>query len=370
MAYRETGTEEYGADLRWWRDEADDYLSCLWTAYERVCRLEGERILRHRRYRGMYGSRQFMIDAAMFGMGTGRIHLNGIKVCVDKVTAKIGKQRPRPGPLTSGGNASLVRKSRNLQRFLDAQFRRAHYYRLSATVFRDAAIVGTGLMYTGENGRDVKYERLTSEQVLVDPVEAQFGDPRTMYIRRWVTRGQLTARFPKYAEEIEESAVCPVGDWLTPAERVSPGDVSHDLVLLVEAVHLPSREGAKDGARVLSLHDCVLEAKPWKHQYFPVTAVHWTDPDDGFWGIGLAEELAPTQLEVNRILQKIQAQMHLVSVMRTFLPIGSKIQPAKMDNKVGVVIPFSGTQPPVIYQPPGATPDMYNHLWQLWARMH
>jgi hypothetical protein len=366
------GESEVGdVDLRWWReeDDLDCLLSSLWAAYDRVCRLESDRIQRHRRFRGMYGSRKFMIDAAAFGVGTGRIHLNGVRACVDKVTAKIGKQRPRPGPLTSGGNSTLVRKSRNLQRFLDAQFRRQDYYRLSPQIFRDAAITGTGLIYVMEDGRDVVYKRLTSEEVLVDPVEAEFGDPRTLYRRRWVSREVLCHQYPKHEEAIEHSEPCPVGDWLNPSEQTAPGDVSHDMVLLVEAFRLPSRKGARDGCRVVALHDVVLEVKEWKHSYFPVIPVYWTDPDDGFWGTGLAEELAPLQLEVNRVLQKIQAQMHLVSVARTFLPIGSKIQPAKMDNKVGVIIPFTGTQPPITVQPPGASPDMYAHLWQLWARM-
>src|SRR5688572_13278974 len=110
----------------WWNATNDEELHQKTLAwYQKLRNDDVGRLELIKRHMLMYGNNPVTslgLVKPVMGMSDGRIKLNVIKACSDTVTAKITKNKPRPKPLTSGGNWSLRRKAKFLETFFDAQF--------------------------------------------------------------------------------------------------------------------------------------------------------------------------------------------------------------------------------------------------------
>jgi len=81
----------------------------------------------------------------------------------------------------------------------------------------------------------------------------------------------------------------------------------------------------------------------------------------GFWGEGVAGEIQGMQVEINKLLLKIQRAFHLMSVPRIYVENGSKIRKSFFNNEIGTIIPYSGNVP-VQVTPPSLNREIFDHL--------
>ena len=140
-----------------------------------------------------------------------------------------------------------------------------------------------------------------------------------------------------------------------------------DQIEVLEAWHLPSGEGATDGRHVICISNATLVDEQWDKGSFPFVFVRWTDPMLGFWGEGVACDIQGMQVEINKLLMKIQRAFHLMSVPRIYVENGSKIRKSFFNNEIGTIIPYTG-QPPVQMTPPSLNREIFDHLERLYNR--
>jgi hypothetical protein len=293
-----------------------------------------------------------------------RLSLNVVKSCVDTVTSKIGKARPRPIFLTDKGDWGLQEKAKNLTQFLDGAFQNMGLYAEKAKSFRDAGILGTGAVkfWKDTNKMEVACERTIVEELLVDDADGIYSKPQTLFQRRLVNKDVLRDMFPDIDGMIIENATNGV-----PANLNS--DMVKDLVKVIEAWHLPSGPNAEDGCHVMCIDNHTLFVEKWDKCYFPFIFDRWTERQLGFWGMGLAEELLGIQLEVNKILKNIQLSMHLFAVPRVYIENSSQVNLNGINNDTASFVKYTGKEP-IFYTPQAQSPDVYAHLWNLYQKAY
>lgn len=279
---------------------------------------------------------------------------NVVKSCIDTATSKIGKIKPRPLFLTEDGNYDQQERAKKLTQFMDGQFDSMNMYQKGAGVFRDAGIFGIGGVKFSVNTElaTVDCEKVLMDEITVDEADAVYGNPQSMYHTKYVSRSALMTKFPKKRKEIESVA--------SAFQTIGVRSHSADLIKVYEGYRLPSKPKAKDGWKVIAIDTVTLQEDSWDKSYFPFVFFRWCPRVFGFWGIGIAEELYGTQLEINKLLRNIQLAQSLVAVPRVFVQNGSMVN-AKMDNNIGAIVSYTG-QAPNFNTPTAMTGEIYNHL--------
>lgn len=289
-----------------------------------------------------------------------RIRLNVTKSAVDAAIAQIGTNRPRPLYLTSRGDYSQVKRAEKRGKFVTGWFHVLKQYMLGLEVFRDGCMTGTGIEYVYPDllGKTIKAERVLPDELLIDEQDARDGEPKIIRRVKTVSREWLAAQFredePAKARKIEEATCLEVD-----AQSIQ---TIQDPITLIEAWKLPSYPGAGDGRRVLCVSNCTLVDKEWKRNGFPFAVFRWGTLPMGFWGIGAVEEIAPLQIEINYIAQKIQKLMTLATTL-VWKEKGSFA--GEIDNRDMAQREYTG-KPPIFQTTAAISAEYFHHLDRLY----
>lgn len=293
------------------------------------------------------------------GLPTDRPTFNIIQSAVDTLVSKISQSRPAPVFLTDNGDYKERLLSKKLNNFIQGEFYRTKTYDKAATCLKDSLVTGSGCLKVYET-QDCKVglERVLLTELLIDPNEGIYGDPRQLFQMKLVDRDVLLDAFPSFKKQIDVAAKAYPDNSTDASKTVS------DLVMVVEAWHLPSGPGAKDGRHVIACSAGTILDEPWTKDKFPFVFLHYSNRMLGFWSQGLAEQLMGTQLEINSLLFTISRAIKLVGVPRVFQEVGSKVVKAHHNNEVGAIVEYRGTKPSYEVAPCNA-PELYEHLQRM-----
>lgn len=286
-----------------------------------------------------------------------RISYNVIQSCVDSITAKISKNKPKPFFLTNMGNWALQRKAKKLNQFVEGVFYENNAYTLGTQVFRDGAIMSDGFIHVYKMNGRVCYERVLEGELYTDWVEAFYGKPRQLHRVKNVDRDVLIEQFP----EKKKILMSAQSDLL---EVVGRTDNLSDQLTVAESWHLPSGPEANDGIHVISVNNEEIFSEPWNYDFFPFARFKWGDRIFGYWGQGLAEQLQSQQFEINKILWVMQRSMHLAGSFKVLLENSSKVIKEHLNNDIGAIITYT-TTPPQYITPPSFPPEYFQRLAEL-----
>lgn len=288
------------------------------------------------------------------GLPLDRPTFNLIQSAIDTLVSKIGQSRPSPVFLTDGSNYKERSRAKKLNHFTHGEFYQTKAYAKGTTALRDALIEGTGCLKVYQTADDkVGIDRVLFTELFIDPNEAIYGEPRQLYQVKLVDRQVLKEAFgDKFLDLAEKATIDNSGE---SAKTVS------DMILVVEAWHLPSGKGAKDGKHVIACSSGVLFEEDYTKDKFPFVFIHFSPRMLGFWAQGAAEQAMGTQLEINSLLFQISRSIKLVGVPRVFVEMGSKVNKAAFNNEVGTIIEYQGTKP--IYEVAQCVPqELYAQL--------
>ena len=296
---------------------------------------------------GEYTDRRFDVIVDHLG-------LNVVKAAVQAVVASLIRSLPRSRVLTTGGNWSLRRRARLLERFLEGQRHANGVREIAGEVALDFALLGTGVVkvYPDAEKKRVCIDHVHPGEVFVDHLESIYRRPQTLYHRKYVNREVLADMFPEHAAVIQL------------AETARHPSVSSDTTAEVVEVWESWRLGSR---HVIAIDRATLLDEPWEEDVFPFVFCRWDITPYNFWGDGLGEQLTGIQVEINRVLQKIQKSLHRLSVPRVFVEAGSKIQKAQLNNAIGAIVTYTG-QKPIIESPQTVHPELFRYLWDLYGK--
>lgn len=355
----------------WWEAKAgkqrtEAALACI----DRIERAQEYRRLNDLMHASLYGNvEQFGFSPKSYGNRRAKAHarlsLNVVRNVVSTVVSKIAaKNKVRPKFLTSGADASVQRRAKAMENAIGGIFYANRFYKTQRRVFREVGVIGTGFVrpWYDERTRSVTIERVAPWDVLVDDEEAKDGNPHTLFYRRWYDKRVLAKMFPGKLEIIRQAGK------RTPQDAIptNEGQSTVDVVATYECFRRPSVPGAGDGVRVLLVDSGELGSEPWEYDYHPFPKLVWTDELEGFWGAGIAYELAGIQAEINDLLLEF-ARAHRLIKGAWVVEMASKVALKHINDDLGKIIRYAGVAPR--YEQPIAIPqDTYRYLWDLYAR--
>jgi hypothetical protein len=346
----------------WWEEKDPAKAAALMltaTAY-----LKESQAYRYRQaavYARLYGNQSIYSFAGMnitkmdqnHGLPQERPTFNLIQSTIDTLVSRLSQSRPQPIFLTDNADYKQRNLAKKLNNFILGEFYQTKTYEKAEAILRDALIQGTGIGHVYQTpDNKVGLERVLLTELLIDPNEAMYGEPRQLYRVKLVDRDVLAANFPNKLKEIELAAQA------YPDNSADSSKTVADLVMVVEGWHLRSGKAIKDGRHTLCISSGFLIDEEYKKDNFPFVFMQYAPRQLGFWAQGLSEQLMGTQMEINSILFTISRAIKLVGVPRVFQEDGSKVVAAHHNNEIGVIVKYRGTKPSYEVAPCNA-PELY-----------
>lgn len=358
---------------RWWEVDKDERAKAVSDVGCRLRMDAGNRLTSMVRFARLYENAEIdslsgrdyadaVIRQAIFASGIMSINVGAS--CLDTLTAKITKNRPRPNFVTSGagpGAWDKQMKARNLDKWCRGYFYQTKVYQKARQVFVDSGEFGTGLLHVFDKGNGkLDCERVIASEIFVDDLDGQYAEPQQMVRLKYVSRDVLVRLFPKKRQEILEAGRASRVD----AANADP-DIAENTIEVWEAWHLPSGEGAKDGMHVIAIDDCTLLEEEWKVCRFPFAVLRFKKRTTGFWGKGVIETVQGYQIEINRVVRSLSEQFRRKGKGRTFVQMGSKVVPSHLtNNDGGDIIHYTGA-PPIVDNNNAIAQEEFMYLQQL-----
>jgi hypothetical protein len=307
------------------------------------------------------------------GRAATKLSLNAVAAVVDSYTAKVTNQRPRVAFSTSGGDWELQQKAQKLEAFNDGVIYENEAYEMGPLLEKDVGIFGTGIVKAyvegeGETGR-ITYDRVQPFWVFGDDEEAQDGDPRTLYERRYMDRLRAMALWPEHAERLAT-----VQREKEDYEDTAESDSKTDTVCVTEAFHLPSGKGrwghggtdTGDGMHVIVCGNVLLLEEPCT--CYPYEFVYADRPENGIWGRGFAEQIQGIQFELNVLMNMVRQAYRVGGTLRWLYESNSQLNYQFISDIIGSGIKYTGPDPPTPITPPAVAPEVYAQIDRLWQK--
>lgn len=355
-------------DKRWWQYQPNEVnkarsLFNLFKALESLSIGRQQANLKHLR---LYNNQEISgLSVANYVISTqpstvnlkqNRLTLNVVKSCIDTLVSKLAKDKVRVSFLTSGGTWEQQNRAIKMNKFMMGSFYKTKFYAKAPMCLRDSFIFGEGYakVYTNPVSKEIIVERVFPDEIKVDPNDAYYGEPKSLYQQKYVSKDLLKEMYPDFETQINNAQT--IQTWR--------GRESVNCILVLEAWHLPSRKGAKDGNHVISIENAILYDEVYKREKFPIAVLRYTEQPLGYYGMGVAEELIGIQVELNRILMHIVQCMRLICNPRIFLQAGSIVNMNQWTNEIGGIVEISGDMPQVI-TPSAVAPEYFKQLMYL-----
>jgi hypothetical protein len=364
--YNQTPEAIKDIKAQWWREKKPH--SHMFGVVNSIETQQSWRYLNNIRYARLYANYELLgfygtlfSQAAQMPLNNNRLTLNVTKACIDTAAAKIAKNRPKPLFLTSGGDWTQQNRAQKLTKYTEGMFDASDIYRKGPLCFTDAGIMGTGVakVYADKEKGMICVDRVLTDEIIVDDADGMYGEPRSLYQRKYIDRDVLCEMFPKFEKEIRSATIGVKGD--------SQGSTAANLIKVIEGWHLKSGESATDGVHAITIENATLFQEEWKKDFFPFAFYRWSPKVVGFWGGGLAEELVGIQLEINKTLRTIQKSIDIACVPRVWVENSSQVNTAQITNEIGSIGKYTGT-PPSFNTSQALSPEVYSHLQNLYNK--
>lgn len=349
--------------IRWWLEDEKNLPSAIMGQVGRIIQADRGRIDSYNTYARLYGTYTptFWNGYQLSNSGKptapvrDRLAYNIVQSCIDTLTARISQNKPKPMFLTSAGDSKVQRKAKKLDQFCYGLFYENKLYQMGPKAFRDGCVFGEGIIHPYSEFGEVKYERVLPYELLVDYLESHYGPESTksMFRIKNIDRTVLSEMYPDKADEI--ARMTNTSAFISAANRSVA-----DTVTVVEAWRLPT--GDKPGRHAIVCDGACFLDEDYEEDFFPFAVFRYSPRLYGFYSQGMAEQLVPLQVEINRTLISIQRSLYLGGTHKIFVKAGSKVIKSHFDNMIGTIMEYAGDTAPQYIVPQLVQPEIYQHL--------
>jgi len=244
--------QDFDKDYFWWATDAESRPhEKLFAQLKTIKTKQNYRYIEMLNYIRMYGQTDiFGVESPTMNaiVPQTRPQINIIQICANTLVSKIGKTAPKATFLTSDGDFDKQQEAKKLTYFSSGQFYRSKTYEHTKKALLDSCVLGSGFVKNYIKDKEIVSERVLPFELLVDDKDAIYGQPRTLYQEKLVSKEVLKAAFPEFSKEIEacQTAVNPFG-----MTNYMYGDVR--MISVCEAWHLPSSKEAGDGKHIIAI---------------------------------------------------------------------------------------------------------------------
>lgn len=292
-----------------------------------------------------------------------QLSINVVATCVDTMNSRVTKNRTRAQFVTNGGDDITQTRARNLTRFCDGTFYSNDVYNQAPMVFQDAAIFGTGTWRVegDEKTKEVSVKHVNNDDIFVFELDGISRRPKTIIQRSRDHRTTLAHEHPELAKKLM-TVESTVDNW-----NRSTDD---EIVQVIEIWRIESAGGSGDGRYVKVVSNIVLIDEPWQRQA-PFVHFRWNTQPYGFFGTGIAFDIAGIQCCIDDHLQNIEDALYSFAMPIIWVPEGS--DPTREINTTlsGRHINYAGNLRPQIEAPQNVVSVQdYDFVWKMKEEAH
>jgi len=359
----------------WWHEDAGSE-AVVGTLSGLVTVLRAGDSVRRARYRLwdlMYDG-DSLVDGQNVGIAdvvrgmTGETTFNYAARALDMVQSRVSAELPTVRATGHGADYEQHLRAQDLSRFIVGMSEALELPTQLPRAVHCALRVGTGCAVADVVDGEPCVEVFHPRELLVDPDDALHGDPRALYRVSPQDRNAVLARYPEAVDRItaagcasyrDATQVGRPGDWTIGS---STGRVS-DCVDLIDAWLLPVGDSPGRHVRCVD-NGAPLVDEPWDRPRFPVAILRAWEPtvSTGFYGRGLMERVAASQVEVDELWRHVCRQMKFSNTIG-LLPDGADIAEAALTDTDpdGITVyrysAAAGGGPPQFINPPVLGPE-------------
>jgi hypothetical protein len=345
----------------WWTADKNSVHATLFTHVKTIDRLLFDRFNRFYRMAQLYDTNPLPGQPGRAPYG--RMHENALASAIDTISGQISTTEVRAVFDTDDADWSTQRRARRLERYtegLGKAFRVPKKCRHA--VKTGGAVKGTAVVRVWADSFDrLRVEPAMVDDIVVDEFACRNGDPRELHFRTTIDREDLRATYPKFKAQIDK-AQGGVGKWMKwngwrPLRRND--------VVVIESWRLPV--GVKgyaeyvSGRHVVAIDGCDLFDEEYHDDFYPFSVMRWSRPTEGWYGIGVADRVAPIQLGLNRRNMQNERKLDQGAFPTTWVrqedAALATAAATVTQNTLGTVAVYNGTSPPVTVQPPTVSPE-------------
>ena len=262
-------------------------------------------------------------------------NLNLSRSVVDSSQARICPNKPRVRFLTEGGNWFLQERARGMQRFYDGWMSEVVGYKSMEQAALDCKVFNKGYVHLMELDDRLEMEHVFKPEITVDEQAAATSPPRTAYRRKLMAAEFAVGKYAypkgKYSKELG-TQIYASGMTTQTGREAASSQLTVQMVEVIEAIHLPSRAGAKDGRRVVCVDNATLVDEAWELDCLPWVEIEWADDTAGYYKPGLVEETQGLQEELTKLIQEVQSNFEMLGGAHIRTAKGS-VPPDWVDNE-------------------------------------
>lgn len=360
--------------MAWWEQDDTGYADAVTKTIDTIRESQSqlrENDLRHlRMYRSMALAGMGVSTFSRAAAGQAPLSLNVARSMINAATSKIAKNRPKGTFQTFGAGYVARRKARELEQFAEGMLYKERFREKAPEIFKNIATLGTGFSKVCPlGGGKICMENVFAPEITIDSAEGMHREPRNWYQSKYVDKRWLAARVPEERREDILALRSQRAEMSAAEMELFSFTHDQDMVRLDEAYHLSSDAKEKDGWFAQTCQGVPIVKKPWKWDFAPYAVARWSESPIGFWGMGLAEELVGIQIEINRLVRKIQTSFQLLANPYVLADRASNIARSSITDIPGSVILYNGREPRV-YAPSTVSPEVFSHLDRLYQRAY
>lgn len=293
------------------------------------------------------------------------LSLNVVRNMTNAVHSKITKHRVKTTFQTIGGSWEMREKARMLDAYGLALTVRERLPQVTPKAFLDTVVIGHGIVKTYKDGNHPCWEWVFAPNLIVDFAESAYGDPAHYYEIKYIDKRRLAKMYPDKAADILAMKPVSSDDDDFYLFQNSP---TSTMIRVIEALYL-NPEDEFDGKLCIVAQGKELAFGAYRHGN-PYSVMRWGRANMGWHGMGLAEELRGIQIEINRLVRKVQTAFALLANPYVLVERSANIARAHITDIPGSVIHYSGMKPPTIQAPQTTHPEVFAHLDRLYQRAY
>lgn len=371
-------TADAGTPL-WWKLDGELCADAVNRTCESLERTQAQRRIRVRRNIEMYEGRRlaglnpaaYYTESDLTSDDYDKFRVNLARSLVHTAIAKIAaKQKPKAQFMVTDGDWSLKRKAKKLERFVEAHMiaRQANHHdawAVNLLAFRDCCVGDLGAVKYEANliKRRVDIRRVFSWELIVDPHEARYGEPLSLFHGYSYDRFKLCERFPKHEQAIM-SAPAVTGEVDSTDWHGTGADVSRQ-VRVREAWRLPLSDETPGRHAIVVGKTDLTDGEEWTRDFFPFEFMVWEPWMMGIYGTSIVDNVFHLVDEANAQMQRMSDAMRLCSNPLIDAEEGSYNEEALASNKVGAVLFRRKGAPPANIVAPSALNPSATRWWEI-----
>lgn len=282
----------------------------------------------------------------------------------DTIAAGIAATEVRARFMTDGADWAMQRQARHLEWYVEGLSVLTERSRKCETAFGQGSTVkGIGVLHGFIDPHDqIHLDHVYADNAVVDDRECRGGrKPKQLHIRKEFDRDDLIAWYPQFEEEIEKAHSNQRSGLRWAGTRWE----SCDELVTWWSYRLPSgtkgKRGYKPGRFALTVDGFTLKSEKFEDEGFPIVRMAWSEREDSWYGIGLAERIAGHQRTVNKMNWQVDRQLDQWAIPTQFVRPVDAAAVVRSVNRAGAIVPIRGEFPRTVI-PQAVSGETYTRL--------